>query len=91
MYIYILIGIGLALLASVIDWQKDRSSFAQAWKSNFLKYGAMIAACVFFGYIPKSFLSVASGTLVYFFWTLIVNLFKPKPKPVSETPAKTGL
>jgi hypothetical protein len=80
---YILLAVTLALIAIVIDWQKDKTSFVIAAKTNFLKYIAIVVIAGFFaGYALSLWwlrvLLVGAG--VYFFWTFIVNLVKTKPK-----------
>jgi MFS superfamily sulfate permease-like transporter len=72
----ILIAVVLAFLASVVDWQKDKTSLRAAWQQNFLKYIAIVFAVVFFQIFPPVLFAIAIGCLVYFFWTLIVNAVK---------------
>ncbi len=89
--IYLLTIIAIVLLAIILDWQKDRSSFGSAVKAHFLKYIGMAAGGWFLVGWLLSFatirliLAVLVAIAVYFFWTLIwdglVKLFSRASKP----------
>jgi hypothetical protein len=78
---FIITALLVSFAAIVLDWQKDKSSFMSALKSNWLKYTAMFVISAFFaGYVlgiaAVRIILVATG--IYFAWSLIVNLFKKK-------------
>ena len=82
---YILIALLLTVIAFVIDWLKDKTSADANIKANWIKYVAMFVAGAFlFGYLfqLQSVRYIFAGLVaigVYFFWTFLANLFKPKP------------
>lgn len=76
MILKILIALLMVVLAIIIDWQKDKTSFLTAAKMNALKYVGVFAGVLLAAYLPWWAVGLAAGACVYFFWTLIVNLFK---------------
>lgn len=79
---YILLALLMALLSIILDWQKDRTSFAAAAQQNWIKYLVILVVGGFFaGYILEYWwiriILVCAG--VYYFWSLLAGLFKSKP------------
>ena len=81
---FIIIALVVVLIAIVVDWQKDKTSFLAAVKSNWLKYLAiLVTVSLLTGYLldlaaARYIFAACAGAAVYLGWTLIVNLFKPK-------------
>lgn len=78
---YILLALVMALLSIVVDWQKDKTSFLYAAKTNVVKYLAILVVGGFFaGYLLDIWwlriILVCTG--IYWFWSFFAGLFKSK-------------
>jgi hypothetical protein len=79
---YVVAIVVLILIAIILDWQSDKSSFWGAVKSHWIKYAAMAFGGWFLVGWLLSFASVRlivaclAAIAIYFFWTAIWNAIK---------------
>lgn len=62
------------IAASIIDWQKDKTSFAAAWKTNFIKYIGMAVGGFLIGSVPAWMFGLLIASGIYYFWTLVSQI-----------------
>lgn len=70
----IIILVLAAIAASIIDWQKDKSTFILAWKKNFVKYSGMVVAGFLISSVPAWMFALLIASGIYYFWTLVSQI-----------------
>lgn len=63
-----------AIAASIIDWQKDKTTFIAAWKKNFVKYSGMVVAGFLISSVPAWMFALLIASGIYYFWTLVSQI-----------------
>lgn len=62
------------IAASIIDSKKDKTTFAAAWKTNFVKYGAMAVGGFLISSVPAWMFGLLIAAGIYYFWTLVSQI-----------------
>lgn len=63
-----------AIAASIIDWQKDKSTFIATWKKNVVKYAGMVVAGFLISSVPAWMFALLIASGIYYFWTLVTQI-----------------
>lgn len=70
--IAILTAFAVALAASIIDWQKLKTNWADAFKRFWMKYIIVFTAVLLYYLLPTFLLAASAGALVYMFSDLVI-------------------
>lgn len=68
-----IIALALVIIASIVDWQKAKESWAWAWKTLWLKYVVIFAAVIIFSVIPDFLMKAAVAFAVYSFSDTVIT------------------
>lgn len=81
----------LVIIASIVDWQKAKESWAWAWRTLWPKYIAIFVAIVFVTSIPTFLVGSVTAIAVYYFSdTIITFVLGLYNKYIKKTPPTTG-
>lgn len=69
-----IVALVLVIIASIIDWQKAKESWAWAWKTFWLKYIVIFVAILIVSAIPAFLTSIAVAWVVYTFSDTVITL-----------------
>lgn len=69
----------IVIAASIIDWQKTKTSFLEAWKKFWLKYILVFTGVILYYLLPNLLIAAAVGALVDMFsdviWVFLTGLY----------------